>query len=546
MARMNGGQAVVESLIAQGVDTVFGLISVHTLQIFDALREAAGEGRVRYIGGRHEHALAYMADGYARASGRPGVLITSCGPGAANSLGSMGEAYHSSVPLLQITTEVEHEWINKGKGRTHNPKNQLTMFASVTDWNSLVESVEAIPDHIAGAIAHLRTHHPRPAVVEIPTDFLGQEADVEIPALEVERPKPDPAAVANAVQLLKNAKRPVLWGGSGVMNADATQELRELAELLDAPVVTGGGGKGAFPEDHPLSLRTALGGGYYGPSPIHDFIASCDVAMVVGSSLPFTTTKGSGVRFPEQLIHIDVDPEMIERTFPVGVGVIGDAKRALRQIVEGLGGERVVREAAFHKEITDLQSKTYAAVKEQLPSELRLWEGVRSLLNRDAVVVTDATMPAYAAPRCFPVYEPRTLFGPHGWGGIGYGFPASLGAKAAVPDRQVVCVVGDGSFQYNFQELGSAVQYGLSPVVLLFNDNAWGALKGIQAQDPNGGFFGVDLQNPDFCKLAGAYGIEATRVDNLGALLAELKRALTSDRIQFIEVMTPDGIAKFQ
>ena len=546
MARMTGGQAVVESLIAQGVDTVFGLISVHTLKIFDALRDAVEQGRLRYIGSRHEHALAYMADGYARTSGRPGVLLTSCGPGAANSLGSMGEAYHSSVPLLQITTEVEHEWINQGKGRTHNPKDQLQMFASVTDWHSLVESVEAIPDHIAGAVAHLSTHHPRPAVVEVPTDFLGQEADVEIPSLVAQKPQADPAAVERAARMLMEAKCPVLWAGSGVMAAEATQEMRELAELLDAPVLTGGGAKGAFPEDHPLSLRTALGGGYYGPTPIHDFIASCDVALVVGSSLPYTATKGAGLRFPANLIQVDIDSDMIERTFPVALSLVGDAKLVLRQVLDAMAGQRTVRDQAYHTELETLKAEAYAAVQSQLPNQLALWEGIRSVIDRDAVVVLDATMPAYAAPRCFPVYEPRTMHSPHGWGGIGYGFPASLGAKAAAPDRQVVCVAGDGGFQYNFQELGTAVQYGLAPVVLLFNDKAWGALKGQQALDSEGRFFGVDLRNPDFCTLASAYGIEAVRVDSLAQLLVELERALKSDRIRFIEVLTPEGIARFR
>ena len=547
MARMTGGQAVVESLIAQGVDTVFGIISIHNLYIFDALKDAAEQGRLRVIGGRHEHALGCMADGFARASGRPGVLLTSTGPGAADSVGAMGEAYHSSVPVLQITTEIEHEWIHKGKGLTHDPKDQLTMFASVADWRSLADSVEAIPDHIADALEHQRTHHPRPAVVEVPTDLLAEQADVEVvPTREVQRPQADPASVAQAAHLLQTAKRPLLWGGSGVMTADATLELRELAERLQAPVVAGDGGKGAFPEDHPLALGTALGNHLWEHNPVHDYIASRDTVLVVGSSLPFRSTLMTELRLPAGLVQIDVDPAMIGRNYPAALGLVGDAKVVLRQVLDAMDGSPTAREEGFHAELQALQAQINASVQEAFPNEQRLWEGIRSVLDRDAVVVMDSTILAYCAPRCYPVYEPRTLFGPHGWVSIGYGFAASLGAKAALPDRQVVCVTGDGGFQYNLQELATAVQYGLAPVVLLFNDNAWGALKRNQRRRFQERYFEVDLQNPDFCKLAEVYGVEATRVETLEQLLKEMERALKSDRIQIIEVSTPEGVASFR
>ncbi len=548
MARMTGGQAVVESLIAQGVDTVFGVISVHTLHIFDALRAAVEQGRLRFIGGRHEHALGCMADGFARASGRPGVLLTSSGPGAADSVGAMGEAYHSSVPVLQITTEIEREWLNRDKGLTHDAKDQLTMFASVADWRSLADSVESVPDHIAGALEHQRTHHPRPAVVEVPTDLLAEEADVEVvPKRVVKRPQADPAAVAQAAHLLRTARRPLLWGGGGVMTADASPELRELAERLQAPVVTGDGGKGAFPEDHPLALGTALGNHIWGHNPIHDYIASCDTVLVVGSSLSFRTTRSAELRLPPGLVQIDVDPAMIGRNYPAALGLVGDAKTVLRQVLDALDdGSPTAREEGFHAELRALKAEVYASVQQAFPNEQRLWEGIRSVLDRDAVVVTDSTLPAYCAPRCFPVYEPRTLYGPHGWVSIGYGFAASLGAKAALPGRQVVCVTGDGGFQYNLQELATAVQYGLAPVVLLFNDNAWGVLKRYQQRRFQKRYFEVDLQNPDFCKLAEVYGAEAARVETLEQLLTELERSLFSARIQLIEVATPEGIDSFR
>jgi acetolactate synthase-1/2/3 large subunit len=546
MAKMTGGQAVVESLIAQGITTVFGIVSVHNLHIFDALREASEQGHIRFIGGRHEHALVCMADGYARATGTPGVLITSSGPGAADSVGALGESYHSSVPVLEITTDIEHDIVNKGHGSTHEARNQLGMFASVSGWQSMAESVTDIPNQIAGAMEHLKTQHPRPAVVIVPTDLLGESADVEIiPARDLPKAQAEQDSVTRAAELLVSAKSLVLWGGKGVMTSGASSELVELAELLGAPVVTGDGGKGAIPEDHPLALGSSLGGRLWGKNPLHEYIANCDVALVAGSSLPYRSTAGVGLKMPKQLIQIDIDSAMFGRNYPVEVGLAGDTKAVLRQLLNALDDKKS-RPASGLAEATDLRLKARASVQEQFPNELHMWEAIRGILPRDATVVFDSTMPVYCAERCFPAYEPLTYHLPHGWVSVGYGFAASLGVKAALLNRPVICITGDGGFQYNLQELGTAVQYGLAPVVLIFNDNAWGSLKFHQDQSMGGRNFGVELENPDFRKLAEAYAIDAVRVDNLDQLLWELQRALKGDRIQIIEVVIPNGLSSFR
>ena len=203
-----------------------------------------------------------MADGYARVGGRPGVIVTSAGPGAADSMGSLGEAYHSGSPVLEITTNVEKELINSGRGVTHEPKDQLSMFRSVTDWNALINSVESIPDHVQEAFERFRTRRPRPIELEIPTDLLGEEADVElIPPRDIQVPQGDSNMIERAVETLIMARRPVILVGEEVQHCGGTDEVIALAEALGAPVVSGDGGKGAFPEDHPLSLGQALGGG---------------------------------------------------------------------------------------------------------------------------------------------------------------------------------------------------------------------------------------------------------------------------------------------
>ena len=545
MARMTGGQAAVASLLAHDVDALFGIISIHNLDIFDALYDH--QDQIRFVGGRHEHAVGFMADGYARATGRPGVMLTSTGPGAADSMGALGEAYHASIPLLHITTNVEQELVNGARGSTHEPKDQLGMFNSVAGWAASADSVEAIPDRIYEAFLRLQTSHPRPTVVEIPTDLLEKEADVELgPSLSLPSQTADQAAVEAATKKLLEAKRPVIWAGNGVAMSGGSEELQRLGEALDCPVVAAEGGKGLIPEDHALSLGTGLGRRIWGENPVQEFIGTCDVALVVGSSLPYRTTAGVGLRFPKELIHIDIDPLMFGRNYRPALGLAGDARTVLGQMLEALGDRRVERDGTYKGELRELKARTYQGLQQQYPNELRAWEGVRRVLPRDAVVVADATVPAASLPRCFPAYQPRTVLNPHGWVGLGYGFPAGMGAKVGCPDRPVVVVTGDGGFQYNMQELGTAVQHGVAPVVLVFNDNAWGVLRTHQERRFSRRFIGTELVNPDFVRLAEAYGIQATRVDTLDALLGELDAALGADRIRLIEVAMPRGFAEFR
>ena len=238
MPKLTGGQTVIESLKAQGVDTVFGIISIHNLDIFDSL--FGSQDSLNFVGGRLELGCGFMADGYSRSTGKPGILITSTGPGAADSVGAMGEAYFSGSPLLQITTNVEQEFIGSGKLATHETKNQLGMFEAVTDWNASIPQVESIPDNITEAFGRFQTRRPRPIELEIPTDLLGVEVDVEIlNARQPDVPKGDPAKVEQALQMLLKAERPVIFVGEEVQQLGGTQQIIELAEKLGAAVVTG-------------------------------------------------------------------------------------------------------------------------------------------------------------------------------------------------------------------------------------------------------------------------------------------------------------------
>ena len=543
MPNLTGGQAVADSLIAQGVDTVFGIISIHNLDLFDALYDR--QDRLRFIGGRLELGCGFMADGYARATGKPGVLLTSTGPGAADSVGAMGEAYFSGSPLLQVTTNVESDFIGQGRNTTHETKDQLGMFAAVTDWNAMINEVEAIPDHLLEAFRRFGNRRPRPVELELPTDLLGARADVEIlgprdPGI----PQGDPAMVEQALQLLLKAQRPAILVGEEVQMLGGTEEIVQLAEALGAPVLTSDGAKGAFPEDHPLSLGQLLGGRIWGENPAQQWLSTCDAVVILGSIMPHRSTTGVQLKLPETVIHVLLDGDAIGKNYPATVPIAANSQAVARQWLDAIGGRDVSKGQSYRGEVAPVQADIRRKLQETWGRELRAFEAIREVAPRDTIFSLDPTVPTSRASRCLPIYQPRTFMHPHGWAGLGFAFPAGLGAKAGRPQSPVICITGDGGFQYNFQELATAAQYGLHPVILMFNDNAWGVLKKYQ-QDRYGDRrrFATDLVNPDFAKLFDSYGFNATRVTTIAELPPALDAALSDGKTHLVEVSIPNGFA---
>ena len=316
MPKLTGGQTVIESLKAQGVDTVFGIISIHNLDLFDSL--FGSQDSIQFIGGRLELGCGFMADGYTRATGKPGILFTSTGPGAADSMGAIGEAYFSGSPILEITTNVEQEFLGSGKLATHETKDQLGMFKAVTDWNAMIPEVESIPDNITEAFDRFQTRRPRPIELEIPTNLLATEADVEmLTARQPDIPQGDPNQVEKALQMLLKAKRPAILVGEEVQQLGGTQQIIELAEKLGAAVVTSDGAKGAFPEDHAQSLGQIMGRRIWGENPVQDWLGTCDLVIVLGSILPQRSTSGIGLQLPKEMVHVLLDGEAMARTTPL-------------------------------------------------------------------------------------------------------------------------------------------------------------------------------------------------------------------------------------
>ena len=543
MPNLTGGQAITESLKAQGVDTVFGIISIHNLDLFDALFDQ--QDSLRFVGGRLELGCGFMADGYARATGKPGVLITSTGPGAADSMGAMGEAYFSGSPLLQVTTNVESDFIGQGRNTTHETKDQLRMFEAVTDWNAMIGEVESIPDHLMEAFQRFGNRRPRPIELELPTDLLGNRADVEILGpRDAGIPQGDPAMVELALQLLLKARRPAIVVGEEVQMLGGTDEIVRLAEALGAPVVTSDGAKGAFPEDHPLSLGQMLGGRIWGENPAQKWLSTCDAVVILGSIMPYRSTAGVQLKLPETVIHVLLDGDSIGKNYDAAVPIVANSQAVARQWLDAIGDSDVGKGQSYLNEVASVKNDIHRTLQETWGNELRVFEAIREVAPRDTIFSLDPTVPASRAARCLTIYGPRTYMHPHGWAGLGFAFPAALGAKVGKPDSPVVCITGDGGFQYNFQELATAAQYGIHPVILMFNDNAWGVLKKYQQDRFGDRLFATDLVNPDFAKLFDSYGFGATRVSTVAELGPALDAAISSGKTHLVEVAIPDGFGE--
>ena len=540
MPNLTGGQAITESLKAQGVDTVFGIISIHNLDLFDALFDQ--QDNLRFIGGRLELGCGFMADGYARATGKPGVLITSTGPGAADSVGAMGEAYFSGSPLLQVTTNVESDFIGQGRNTTHETKDQLRMFEAVTDWNAMIGEIESSPDNLMEAFQRFGNRRPRPIELELPTDLLGNRADVEILGpRDAGVPQGDPAMVEQGLQLLLKAKRPAIIVGEEVQMLGGTDEIVRLAEALGAPVVTSDGAKGAFPEDHPLSLGQVLGRRIWGENPAQDWLSTCDAVVILGSIMPYRSTAGVQLKLPETVVHVLLDGDAIGKNYGATVPIVANSQAVARQWLHAIGDSDVSKGPSFLAEVASVKGDIHRTLRETWGNELRVFEAVREATPRDTIFSLDPTVPASRAARCLSIYGPRMYMHPHGWAGLGFAFPAGLGAKVGQPNSPVVCITGDGGFQYNFQELATAAQYDIHPVILMFNDNAWGVLKKYQQDRFGDRLFATDLVNPDFAKLFDSYGFGATRVSTVAELGPALDSAISSGRTHLVEVAIPEG-----
>ncbi len=527
MSIMKGGQAVVEALMREGVEVVFGIPGVHTLEMYDALYDRP---QIKHIVARHEQGAAFMADGYARASGKVGVALVITGPGVTNASTAVGQAYADGSPLLLISSEVDSR--QRGNGNLHELKDQLGMMRAITLWNARAETVAQIPLCIHDALLQIAAGWPGPVHVEIATDILGSEGEVQFsPRFTAAERGADPSAVSRAVALLSGAQRPLIMAGWGVTAMGANAELAVLAELLQAPVLASPIGKGAIPEDHPLALGSAW---REGNSASH-LVQSADVTLAVGTRLGPMEVRGE-MPLPH-LVHIDPQADNIGRSFATEVGLVGHPRAVLRQLLEQLNPLARLQRAP---EVAAAKAEIARVFESRSPEACRLLADIRSAIDRESIVCLDMTLPSYWASSYFPVYGPRTFLNPYNFMALGFALPAAIGAKIARPETPVVALCGDGGLLFTVQELATAAHYALDLTIVLFNNDGYGAIRRHQQRRFNGRVIDADLTNPDFVRLAEAFGAKARRLSSPGEVGPALREAQSAGGLQLIEVPIRD------
>ncbi|HET9389153.1 MAG TPA: thiamine pyrophosphate-dependent enzyme [Steroidobacteraceae bacterium] len=521
-----GGDAIVESLLAHGVGTLYGLPGAQIYGLFDAL--ARNRDRIRTIGARHEQACGYMAYGHARASGNPAVFAVVPGPGILNAAAALLTAHGSNVPVLALTGDVMWEFKDRGRRQLHEIPDQLGVLRAITKWAGHVDHPTEVADRIAVAFQRMRSGRRGAAAVQVAWNCFTHAAPVPAPQVLPVLPDPplDPAAIEAAARLIAVARAPMIFVGSGAQGASV--EVMALAEAIGAPVVSFRGGRGVMPDDHPLGYTIAAGQRLW---------PQTDLALVIGSRFELLDMRWRYRPAGLQLIRLDIDPAEMNR-LPAAVQLLADAADGARALHGALGRHGVPRRR--DELLRETKAAAAAAVREIQPQVAYL-EAIRDVLPRDGFFVDEISQMGFAAMFGFPVYEPRTLVSSGHQGTLGFGFPTALGVKTAFPGRPVVSVTGDGGFLFAAQELATAVQYGIHVVTVVFNNESYGNVYRDQQRQFDGRVLGSELFNPDFRAFAESFGVPARVVREPAGLRPALEWALAAGSPAVIEVKVPRG-----
>lgn len=506
------------------MELVFGIPGTHNLPLYAHL-DAYG---VRHVSPRHEQGAGHAADGYARVSGRPGVVVTTAGPAVMNAAAAAGQAQSDSVPQLVIAPGMPRAHPSAQTGYLHEMRDQVGAMRGVAGHAVRVMGHDELAAELAAAFIAFRTGRPGARYVEVPLDLLAEASEVALPELQhTGPPKPAPAAIAAAVERLRDAERPAIVAGGGA--AGAAGALRALAERLGAPVLTTVNGKGTLPEDHPLSLGARLN-----LPAARAFLEDCDVVLAVGTELAESDLWGPPLRLEGAVVRVDVDPRQAHMNQRAAVAVIGDAAAAIGLIGEALPGESggTERAAAVRTELDGEWAAGATAYADWLPA-------LRAGLPDDAVIAGDNAMVCYhGAIGGLPVVAPRSFFFPTGFGTLGFAVPAALGAALGAPERPVAALSGDGGLMFSVGELASAAALGLSMPVVVFVNEGYGEIRNEMA-DAGQPPVGVDLPVPDLPALARSLGCRGTAVDDPAGLTAAVAAALEAPVPTLIAV--PEG-----
>ena len=522
---MTAGEAIVASLVANGIDTIFCLPGVQNDYLFDALH-GAGD-KIRPIHTRHEQGAGYMALGKAMASGKPAAYTVVPGPGFLNTTAALCTAYATNAPVLAIIGQIAQAAIGRGYGHLHELPDQLAIMRLLTKHADRIRAPHEAPLKITEAFRQLQSGRPRPVALECALDVLARRAPVDIQgAAEADIAEVDPDAIARAAKLLGEAQAPLIIVGGGAQHASA--EVTAIAELLQAPVVAHRMGQGIVDARHPLAANVLMG---------HKLWGKADVVLAVGTRLQVQLQQW-GTDAALKVVRIDADADELDRIARPTIGITADAGVALRLLRDALPTHNRRRESRS-AEIAGLRAEQQQAAAFLQP-QIGYLDAIRAELPEDGIFVDELTQLGYAARLVFPVYRPRTYISPGYQGTLGWGVATAIGVKVARPDVPVVAVSGDGGFLFNAQELATAVQHRIPVVIVLVNDGAYGNVRRIQADSFGNRLIASDLRNPDFQKFVDSFGALALRATSPGELRQALRTAFKSDVPAVIEV--PAGV----
>lgn len=513
-----------------GCDTVFGMPGVHTLEAYRGLNDAG----IRHIGVRHEQGAGFMADGYARVSGKPGVCLLISGPGITNASTPIGQAYSDSQPMLVISSVAAVRDLNMGRGRLHEISDQARVSEPLTGFSAVALTTDQIQEHVARAFALFASQRPRPVHIAIPLDVLEvQDGDDWKARAMPSVPAPAPEAIKKAAALLNAAERPVLLCGGGSIGASA--QIRKLAERVGAAVIPTIAGKGVIPDNHPLAVEATL----ERPA-TQKFVEQADVVLAIGTELAEPDLwLEKALNLSGEMIRVDLDPQVLSRDYDPSVAICADASLTLDALLEVVGEKPKGAGFAGGSAIADLRKAERDTLSPLEKKHVAVLDGLRRAMPANGMVFTDMTQIAYTGYCYYRCNDPKTWFFPAGYGTLGYALPAAIGGKLAAPERPTAVLVGDGGFQFTLQELGTAVEQKLPMAIILWNNNSLAQIRdGMTARKiPT---IGVNQHNPVFADLARAYGAKVAQPKTIENFEAAVSKALFDDGPTVIEVFELD------
>ncbi len=527
MTQMTGAEALLGQIMANGVDTIFGLPGGQLDYFFDAMHKQ--QDKLRFFCSRHEQGAAYMAFGYARSTGRVGTYTVVPGPGVLNSTAALCSAYATNAPVLCLTGQIPSKGIGKGIGYLHELPDQLATMRTLTKWADRAMTPEAAPGLVNEAFRQMLGGRQRPVSLEMPMDIMANGAEVALlAAAQIPAPPAlDTDAVDRAAEIIAAGGRPIIIAGGGALSAGS--DVERLARLIQAPVVSFRSGRGVVSDRSPYAQVFPAG---------NDLWKDSDVVIAIGSRMEQQYLYW-GIGPAMKIVRIDIDEREFDRIAAPDVALHADAGDAVPALIAALE-RRGVSPRSREEELVELKHRVRRQIADQVQPQFDYLDAIRRALPDDGLFVDEITQCGYASWYTFPVYAPRQLINCGYQGTLGYGYATALGVQAAHPDKAVVNIVGDGGFMFTANEMATAAQYQLPLVTVLFNNNKFQNVQRQQKEWFGGRLIASDLTNPDFVKFAESFGIRAERVSSPAALEAAVKAALERRAPTLIEVPTPD------